>query len=173
MSKQQHSLSANLAGSLFIGLLIHTPLIFVALLISRKFSTIDIRIDDVISISLLATLVSTVTIALFDRSYRIKNDTYVPAGLVPTLYEAVPWVVVTSATAVVLLQTYDGKVALLGAVAGIAGGTLPALALNTPWKGALTDSEYEEKLRKGNEIIKEGFEEIREEVEQRRWGSRG
>lgn len=173
MSKQQHSLSANLAGSLFIGLLIHTPLIFVALLISRRFSTIDIRIDDVIAISLLATLVSTVAIALFDRSYRIKNDTYVPAGLVPTLYEAVPWVVVTSATAVVLLQAYDGKVALVGAVAGIAGGTLPALALNTPWRDALTDSEYEEKLREGNEIIREGFEEIREDIKQRKERSRG
>lgn len=172
MSKQHHSLKANLAGSIFIALLLNSPLMLVSLLFIRWVSGETILFADIVAISITSALVSSVIIALVDRSYRIKHDTYVPSGFVPTIYEAIPWVVITSVTTVVLLQSYQLETALWGALAGLLGGTIPALAIGVPWKGTATDEEYEERLQEGNRIIKEGFAEIREEIREKREKSR-
>ncbi|MBM7052114.1 MULTISPECIES: hypothetical protein [unclassified Rothia (in: high G+C Gram-positive bacteria)] len=166
MSKQQHSLGENLVGSIIIALIIQAPLIFVSLLVLRTFSNEEVLIQDIVAISLVSTMVASTMVALIDRAYRIKHDTYVPSGFFPTVYEAFPWVLVTPLVTILLLQTYNAI--WLGAVAGIVGGTVPALALGTPWKTNYSDEEYEQKLNEGNQIIKEGFSEIRESIQSKR-----
>lgn len=161
MSKKQHSLGANLVGSIIISLIINAPLIFVSLFILRIFSNEELPIQDIVAISLVSATATSALVALIDRAYRIKHDTYVPSGFFPTVYEAFPWIVVTPLVTMLVLQTYSA--AWLGVIAGIAAGAA-ALVLGTPWKNNYSDEEYEQKLNEGNEIIKEGFSEIRESI---------
>lgn len=163
MSKQHHSLRANLAGSITIALIINFPLIFISFLILRIFSHEEVPIQDIVAISLVSATVTSVIVALIDRAYRIKRDTYIPSGVFPTIYQALPWLILTPLVTVLLLQ--NPNVIWLGIVAGLFGGTVPDLVIGTPWKSNLSDEEYEQKLNEGNQIIKEGFSEIRESIQ--------
>lgn len=84
----------------------------------------------------------------------------------PIIYQALPWLILTPLVTVLLLQ--NPNVIWLGIVVGLFGSTVPDLVIGTPWKSNLSDEEYEQKLNEGNQIIKEGFSEIRESIQAKR-----
>lgn len=171
MSKQ-HSLRANLTGSMIVGLLLNSPLIFIALVILRNFLPTKLPLDDLIFISLASAIISSTAIAVISRVHLIKLDRYTASGLFPTLYESVPWPLVTAAVTVtataVSLHQQEPPAVWLGALAGLLGGTIPGLLLHQPWKEYMPDEDYEKNLQEGNRIIKEGFTEIRESISEKK-----
>ncbi len=162
------SLSANISGSVLVGLLANFPLIFILLLFIGPALNMDIGFENTIFISLLVTTLSSILIAIIDRGYRTKKETNTPSGVIPTLYSTLPWVLTSALLFPFTSTIYTVETYLLGASIGFIGGAIPTLAIETPWKKSMSDEEYRAREEEVNLIIKEGFSEIREEIRERK-----
>lgn len=168
MDNKQHSLRANLAGAIIVGMLCQAPFIFVCLLVLRNFFPANVSVEDTLGISLVTTIVASAVIAVISRAHARKLNRYTVSGLLPTLYQTLPWPLIAAGATVLSINQYELSVVWLGFLAGFLGGLVPELVVHRPWTEGLSQEEYEKKLKEGNRIVTEGLADIRDEIALRR-----
>lgn len=165
---KQHSVRANLAGAIMVGMICQAPFILACLLLLRNIFSANVIFEDALAISVVATIVVSTIVAFISRAHEKKLNRYTVHGVLPTFYQTLPWPLVAAGTTVVLLNYYEPSIAWLGFWAGFLGGAIPELVIHRPWKEVMSEEEYEKKLEEGTRIVREGLAEIREDIAQRR-----